>query len=210
MKKLIIYILLFSVTPYFVGCKSEAKKEVKTEEVEKKVKSTAAFSLQEASNKINWTAYKTTEKIGVKGQFKKVNITANGEGNTVREAINNAEFSIPLTSIFTSDTSRDYKIRKFFFGVMENTELLSGTLVLEDDVKGHALITMNGVSQKLPFVYSLVDKVFTFSTIMNINNWNAQKALTSLNEACKDLHKGTDGVSKTWNDVEIKITSTFK
>ncbi|HBI39919.1 MAG TPA: hypothetical protein DDY16_03095, partial [Tenacibaculum sp.] len=65
--------------------------------------------------------------------------------------INNASFSVPVSSIFTSDTSRDYKIKKFFFGVMDKTELLSGKLFLENDSIGYTDITMNGVTKKLPF-----------------------------------------------------------
>ncbi len=45
---------------------------------------------------------------------------------------------------------------------------------------------------------------------MNVNNWDAKNALTSLNNECKDLHKGTDGVSKTWEEVAINISSTFE
>ena len=40
------------------------------------------------------------------GQFKKVNITANGDGNTIKEAIHNTSFSIPVSSIFTKDIKK--------------------------------------------------------------------------------------------------------
>ncbi|MBA6156484.1 YceI family protein [Tenacibaculum sp. S7007] len=209
MKKVIYSLLVCFTVNAMVSCKSEAKKETPIKE-EVKVENKAAFSLTEADNQINWTAYKTTEKAPVKGQFKKVNITAGGEGDTAKEAINNAEFSIPISSIFTKDTSRDFKIKKFFFGIMDKTELLSGKLVIENDSLGYANLTMNGITNKLPFKYTINGKVFNFSGEMKISDWGADKALASLNEACKDLHKGADGVSKTWDDVAINITSTFK
>lgn len=191
----------------FISCKSE-KKENTTEKTVKK--SNAAYVLSDANHNINWTAYKTTDKVAVKGKFKKVNITAGGEGNTPKEAINNAEFSIPISSIFTSDSSRDFKIRKFFFGIMENTKFLSGKFMLENDSIGHVHLTMNGVNKKLPFKYSIVGKEFTMSTTMDVLNWNAQSSIDSLNAVCKDLHKGLDGVSKTWTEVALDISSTFK
>ncbi|MFE8423809.1 YceI family protein [Tenacibaculum sp. ZH5_bin.1] len=210
MKK-IIYSLVICFTAFqMTSCKSEAKKETKTTNKEIKVENKAAFVLQDADNVINWTAYKTTEKIPVNGEFKKVNITAGGEANTAKDAINNAEFSIPVISIFTKDTSRDFKIKKFFFGVMDKTELLSGKLVLENDSIGYANITMNGVSKKLPFNYTLNGKKFSLNATMKITDWQANKALESLNTACKDLHKGADGVSKTWDEVALNITSVFK
>lgn len=210
MKKIIRLAAVFIAISSIVSCKSEAKKEAPVKKEEVKAEKKAAFILQDADNKINWTAYKTTEKLPVNGQFKKVTITSNGEGNTLKEAINNAEFSIPVSSIFTKDTSRDFKIKKFFFGIMDKTELLSGKLVLENDSIGFSDITMNGVTKKLPFKYTISGKVFNLTGSLKITDWNAQKALTSLNEACKDLHKGTDGVSKTWDEVAINITSTFK
>lgn len=209
MKKIISSLLICATIGSLVSCKSEAKKETPAKP-EVKVEKKAAFVLQDADNLINWTAYKTTSKTPVNGQFKKVTITSNGEGNTVKEAINNAEFSIPVSSIFTKDSSRDFKIKKFFFAVMDKTELLSGKLVLENDSIGYSDLTMNGVTKKLPFKYSINGKNFSLIGVMKITDWKAEKALTSLNEACKDLHKGEDGVSKTWDEVAINITSTFK
>ena len=208
MKKLLYTLLISASIGSLVSCKSEAKKENTNQEV--KVEKKTAYILQDADNKINWTAYKTSEKKPVNGQFQKVNITSNGQGNTVKEAINNAEFSIPVSSVFTKDTSRDFKIKKFFFGIMDNTKLLSGKLILENDSIGYSDITMNGVTKRLPFNYTIDGKTFNLSGAMKITDWNAAKALASLNEACKDLHKGADGVSKTWDDVAINITSTFK
>ena len=208
MKKLVPFFIALCLVVSFTSCKSEAKKEKK--EVENPIAKIAPFSLKNADNTIDWTAYKTTDKVGVKGQFKKVNITKGGEGDSAKEAINNAEFSIPVSSIFTKDTSRDFKIKKFFFGIMENTSLLSGKFTVENDSIGSVALTMNGVTKDLPFAYTFTNKTFNLKATMNISNWNAAKALTSLNEACKDLHKGADGVTKTWDDVALNITTVFK
>lgn len=209
MKKLAFSLTVCLLALQMTSCKKEVKKETEQEEVTVEKKQ-AAFSLQNADNQINWTAFKTTDKVPVKGQFQKVTITAGGEGETAKDAINNAEFSVPVSSIFTFDTSRDFKIKKFFFGVMDSTELLSGKLVLENDSIGYTDLTMNGVTKKLPFNYSLDEKTFTMNASMKISDWQAEKALDSLNLACKDLHKGADGISKTWDDVAIQITSIFK
>ena len=209
MKKIIYSLFVLATLANFTSCKSESKKET-SEKEEIKLENNAAFSLQDADNEINFTAYKTSEKIPVGGSFKKVTITSNGDGTTAKEAINNAEFSIPVSSIFTKDSSRDFKIKKFFFGIMDKTELLSGKLILENDSIGYSDLTMNGVTKKLAFKYSINGNVFTLNGNLKITGWNADKALNSLNEACKDLHKGADGVSKTWDDVAINITSTFK
>ncbi|PWG06421.1 YceI family protein [Polaribacter aquimarinus] len=201
----VLTVLIFN----FSACKSEKKPNYSKEDKAKEKKSTAVFSLKNAKNEINFTAYKTTDKVPVGGQFKKVNINSGGEGNTIKEAINNTEFSIPVSSIFTKDTSRDFKIKKFFFAVMDNTKLLSGKLVIENDSLGYTNITMNGVSNKVPFSYTIQGKTFTMNATMDVTKWNAIEALNSLNTVCKDLHKGADGVSKTWAEVALNIKSTF-
>lgn len=209
MKKIIYSLVVLITISNLVSCKSEQKKETSVEKASKPAVK-QAFVLQDAENKINWTAYKTTEKVPVNGEFKKVTVTANGQGKTIKEAVNNAEFSIPVSSIFTNNSGRDFKIKKFFFGVMENTVLLSGKLIIENDSIGYADIKMNGLTKKLPFTYSINEKVFSLKGNLKITDWNASQALESLNEVCNDLHKGSDGVSKTWDEVAINITSTFK
>ena len=206
MRKLLFITLLLSISFQITSCKSEEKKKI----TKKKEVKTAAFSLKTAQNSIDWTAYKTTDKIAVKGEFKKVNITKNGEGSSAKEAIQNAEFAIPVSSIFSNLSDRDFKLRKFFFGVMDNTKLLSGKLTLSDDTTGTASITMNGVTADLPFTYTLIGKEFKLNATMNLENWNAQDAIKSLNAICKELHKAADGISKTWSEVEINITSVFQ
>lgn len=216
MKKISIISFLIIATAFnFSGCKSETKKEeskeTETETVTatEKPKSTAAFAIANAQNDIMFTAYKTTDKIGVAGWFQKVDVLSGGEGASVKEAIHNAEFSIPVSSLMTKDTSRDYKIRKFFFGVMENTQMLSGKLMITDDTTGVAQIKMNGITQDVPFKYTIVDKTFNMTSTIDVGNWKATAALASLNKVCELLHTGGDGVSKTWSEVALNITTTF-
>ncbi|NVJ89094.1 MAG: YceI family protein [Flavobacteriaceae bacterium] len=195
-------------TTIFLSCKSEAKKDDDKSKEEVK-KSTAAFSVANAKNDINFTAYKTTEKVAVGGEFTEINITSGGEGNTIKEAMNGAVFSIPINSLATKDTSRDYKIQKFFFGVMTNTKTLTGYLTIKDDTNGVAKLTMNNETKDVPFTYTIKGNTFNMQATIDINTWNAGAALASLNKICEVLHAGADGVSKTWSDVALNITSTF-
>ncbi|MDG2151902.1 MAG: YceI family protein [Polaribacter sp.] len=209
MKRVVVLSLLLVVVLSFSACKSEIKTDSKKEIKVEVKKSSAAFSLENAKNEINFIAYKTSEKIPVGGQFKKVNIISGGEGNTIKEAINNTEFSIPISSLFTKNSSRDYKIKKFFFGIMDNTKLLSGKLIIENDSVGYANIKMNGITEKVPFEFRIEANTFFLNGKMNVTKWNAVEALNSLNLVCKELHRGADGVSKTWSEVALNIVSTF-
>jgi len=81
MKKLVTLICVICLTFQITSCKKEAKKEKpkKPAVVEK----TFSHSLKKAENSINFIAYKTSEKVPVKGMFKKIEIIKAGEGNSV-------------------------------------------------------------------------------------------------------------------------------
>jgi len=202
--KNIVYLLFLSLG--IVACKSNKKEKI-TDEVNEI--NSAMFSVEKANNTVEWTAYKTTDKVAVKGTFKKIEVTANGSGESVKEAIQNMGFSIPVSSIFSGDDSRDFKLRKFFFAAMDQTVNLTGKLSIQTDSTGVASISMNGQSKDVDFKYSIKDKVFSMNTVIDVLDWNAAAAIESLNEACKDLHKGADGVSKTWSEVNLNVTSEF-
>jgi hypothetical protein len=203
MKKitLISALALLSITT--ISCKTDIKKE-ENDSTEK------LYSVEPRTTKISFTAYKTTEKIGVEGQFTKVNFNNIKKSITPREALNGTEFSIPISSLFTNNEDRDSKIMKLFFGVMDNTELLSGNIELASDTEGIATIKMNNITESFPVKYTLNGKMASFTGVLNVEDWNAQAALESLNIACFDLHKGADGISKTWSEVKIDIITYLK
>ncbi|MFD1293650.1 YceI family protein [Lutibacter holmesii] len=206
MKKLLFLSLFFVLTLTIVSCGND-KKEKKASE---KNTSEKTYSIEPKTTTINWTAYKTTDKVPVKGQFTKFTIENTKNGTTAIDALNGLKFSIPVSSIFTKDTIRDGKLKKFFFDKMLDTQEIKGTLHFLNETSGTADITMNGVSQELPITYVIDGQMVSIEGIMNLDNWKAQIALESLNAACLDLHKGADGISKTWSDVKIEVVTYLK
>jgi len=201
MKKFILLILVLTISLNTISCK---KKETKENKVEK------GFIVDTNKSEIHWTAYKTTDKVPVKGKFTKLNITKNSQGKTYAETLNGTEFSIPVSSIFSNNADRDYKLKTLFFGVMKNADLLSGTIHIDDATSGYVDFDMNGVVEKLAFEYKTTENSIQISSIMDTSSWQAQAAIASINNACLELHKGTDGVSKTWSDVSIDLSVYFK
>lgn len=182
------------------SCKQTKKEEEKTEET-----TTSTYSIVEDSTDVRFTAYKTTEKVPVGGTFQEVELTYTA-GETPLETLDGLEFSIPVSSLFTNDATntRDPKIIEFFFEKMAETQSIKGTFSLDADNSCTVQLSMNGVSTELPMEYEITDdNHVNFSGTMDLKQWDALEALASLNEACKILHTGADGVSKTWEDVAI-------
>lgn len=196
MKKSIVILIIVAFG--VVSCKQKAKK------VENN------YVIDAKTSTLKWTAYKTTDKVPVIGKFNEIIIENAQKGASVKEVVNGAKFKIPASSIFTDNEERDNKLKQFLFGVMNATVHITGTVELVEKNQGFVQITMNGITEKMPITYKITDQLVNISGVMNLDDWKAQSALESLNKACLDLHKGGDGISKTWNDVKLEAAIYVK
>jgi len=204
MKKLLVALsaglLLISVS-----CK---KKETKTTE-ETPAVATETYQVTAANSKVEWTGYKFTEKKGVSGVFKTINVLNSPKAGSAFEAFNGVDFTIPASSIFSKNEIRDTKLKTLFFGMMDNTELLSGSFITEGE-KIFLNLKMNNTSKKIPLTHTIVDRNVRLQGSLNILEFGAEKAFNSIHKACELLHTGADKVSKTWEEVAIDALVVLK
>jgi hypothetical protein len=88
-KLVFAFILFFSIS--LISCKTDVKKTI--------ISKDKVYSIVSETTKIGWTAYKTTDKVAVKGTFTKVDVEVKS-GSSAKEALNGLKFSIPVSSIF--------------------------------------------------------------------------------------------------------------
>ena len=188
---------------------SRSKKEEKTEVPVTTEVEAGALKIVSDSTKVSWTAYKTTEKIGVGGSFTEITLNDTKTGTSPEAILEGATFSIPVSSLFTDNDDRDSKLKEFFFGVLKNKELISGTLNFSE---GKCLLTikLNDVEKQIPVTHEFIDNRFSINSTIDLVDFGAEGAVASINKACYDLHKGADGVSKTWNEVAISGSVLFE
>lgn len=205
MKHLKFTVLAFLIL-FTTACKNDKNNENTAADI---TEATENYVIKPEATSVKWTAYKTTDKVAVGGEFTTVNFD-NKEGASPEEALNGLEFSIPIQSLFTKDEGRDAKIKASFFGAMLNTELISGKITYTNGNYA-ATLTMNGETNNLPLDVTITDERRVKMTgVMQLKDWNALEALASLNKICFDLHKGPDGVSKTWEDVAIEVNTYLR
>jgi polyisoprenoid-binding protein YceI len=164
---------------------------------------------------VDWIAYKTASKIGVSGTFDKVDYKSVAKnGKNFREILVGSSVSINSSSVNSKNTGRDVKLVKFFFKQMNSNIITAKITDIKADkkVKGKTRIgsvtldiTMNGVTKSVPMAYSFANGIFSAKGTIDIFDFSASKALSSINKACFDLHKG-----KTWNDVTIAFTTKIE
>ena len=72
-------------------------------------------------------------------------------------------------------------------------------------------MTLNKVSKDITLNYSTSGDVININGELNIiKDFSASKALRAINTVCEALHTGSDGVSKTWAEVNLYINSKLK
>ena len=141
------------------------------------------FKFDKESTTINWTAYKTTELIGVSGEFKEFTISGTDSAEAPLDVLKSASIEIPVSGIFSKNPGRDERIRNFFFGEMSETDALTGKVkTLNDDGTGVFELTMNGVTNDVPVEYSAKGSTFTFTSKLNLEDYQAKGAVDALNE----------------------------
>lgn len=180
-----------------------------TEETENAAVSDACmYSYIADSTDLRWTAYKFTEKTGVSGTFDNIAITGTQSADNIREVFKYAVFSIPIKSINSADPERDPKVIKHFFGTMKDTDKLEGKVVKLGENTADVAIKLNSVIDTLQFEMKIEGEHISLESVMELGNWNALPSVEKLNEICRDLHIGADGVSKLWPEVKLELSTT--
>ena len=203
MKNRIVFFSALTVALLMSSCTSEPK------EIEVvKPEPTCKYSYNAESTEFEWTAFKTTEKVGVAGSFNEIKVTSIEVDND-KDVIESIQFSMNTATVETNNEDRNGKVAKHFFETI-NTETIDGSIKsLGEDGKAIVEISMNDLTIEVEGDYELNVGIFTFETMIDLSLWNAISGVDALNEICKDLHTGEDGVSKLWSEVQLSLKTTL-
>ena len=152
-------------------------------EIVEKVTEEPADIIDVAASKIGFGAFKTTDKVEVKGWFKSFTIDGvNQEGSNWKEALSGAWVTIDVPSLETKVLSID-----------------SSLAVLEID--------FNGIKKPVDFNVSMSNDTLNLTSSIDVADFDATNAVAAINKACEALHKGADGVPKTWSEVNLYVST---
>lgn len=190
---------------------SSCKESSDTQEKEVPTSETVGcfYSYNKGTSNFEWTAFKTSDKVAVKGGFNDITIESES-GDDAKAVIESIRFSMNTSSVETNDESRNGKIAKHFFETINTTTITGKVKSLGANNKAVISVSMNDVDLDISGDYTLEEKVFTFKSSVDVSAWNALNGITALNKECNDLHTGPDGVSKLWSDVELSFSTTLK
>ncbi len=210
--KLLAFSFMFSMLLF--TCSSDKKTNAKSTTTSTAKQSTdCSYSAQKEGIKVNWTAFKTTKKVGVNGSFNNVDTETKPVANSITHLITGSTFKINTSSVNSKNEDRDKKLVSFFFGKFANmsiTGLFKNATGNNTSGKGTVNVTMNGIAKDIPYTYIATENEVKINTNIDTDLWNGQSAIASINKACEKLHTGEDGVSKTWKDVDVNVVIPFK
>jgi len=171
--------------------------------------------VQSGDMNVTWKAYKTLAKVGVGGAFTSVKYTPIAkEGANFRELLVGSTVSIDATQINTGNPVRDETLVKMFFKQLKSITIEGKIVAMKADnrVKGKPYtgqldveLSFNSKTLVIPMKYTYVKEHFSAEGTLDLFDFAAKDALTSINKSCYDLHKG-----KTWNDVSIGFATNIK
>ncbi len=176
---------------------------------------TCTYSYDSSATTIGFGGFKFTEKKEVKGGFLKFSIDNTKEDSIPFNIIEYATFKIDIEGLNTKDQARDFNIKSTFFAKMDSTSFITGRVkgLIKSETGADSInvqLTMNNIEKGVHLALNLKDQELTLTGAINLNDFKAQKALASLNKTCLDLHRGSDGKSVTWPEVNIYVSTTLK
>lgn len=198
------YLLYGCVFTALLSCNNAEKKSDNTSIPVEKVETSDTYKIKASDTKIDWTAYKFTERVGVSGTFDDFYVAPKTTTGTIDTILLNAKVSINAMSVNSGNDIRDPKLKESFFEVF-HTNLITGEILKTNQDEGVLELTMNNKTNEIPFKYTLKTDTIFMDTTIDLEKWDGEEAITSLNKVCYDLHKGTDGISKLWPDVKVTI-----
>jgi len=213
MRKLILPLAVFAAFT-ITSCGGEETKTSESNTDTEATEDICFYSYNEATGtQVRWTAFKTTAKKPVGGQFNQVNVTVGEKSTKITDILKTIKFNIPTSSTNTANEDRDTKIINSFFGAMDATDLIIGQVKNAEGNNESGTctfyLTLNNVEQEVILNYTLKDALLVLMGGIDLIDFSAENAVSSLNEVCGALHTGEDGVTKTWSVVELSIETTL-
>jgi len=171
---------------------------------------TCIHSIKPGSQKLTWTGYKYTEKAAVSGTFDKIIFTQKNEGaESMADLIDSIEFVIDTNSTNSGNAARDSTLKKTIFGYLKTPNTISGKFKNTTQLDTVSEISVNE-DMEIQLNLDAKDGKLVATGSLDLLNNDLKKSYDSVHLACKGLHTGDDGVSKTWTTVDLKVEADYE
>ena len=163
----------------------------------------AAFGYEATGVDVEFKAFKTPLKIGVKGGFDEVELHSK-KADTLKDMLLGTSVTIDTTSVNSKNPGRDKKLVQNFFKV-QGVDTIKAKIVKVDTKVLIVAVTMNGKTLDVPMKYEDEHHEIEAEGVIDLADFGMIPSLKAINKACYDKHQG-----KTWQDVELEFELEYK
>ena len=165
------------------------------------------------NTEVNWIGYKTNEKTAVSGSFSEFSSDRENQSfNSIDDLVDGLNFSISSLSSSSGDPIRDLNLKDYFFKYLTDNFKIEGTLGRPINDSIDVYFDVLEENNPIRFAYSTYlttskysNKIIQIKGKLNLVNQFNGEAFNSIHKQCFDLHKGSDGISKTWEEIDVDI-----
>jgi len=203
--KIIPHLLSLS---FLLSCNTAQEQNIKVEEKKNETvkPDTCIYSFSDSTIKLFWAGYKTTDKLKVLGSFQEITTNhADQKFSSIEDLVNGITFSINSNSSESGDPIRDANLRDYFFNYLTDNFQINGHISEYNDAFVTANIDVLGIDRQVKFSHSVANNVLKMRALISLEELGANIAYSSISDKCYELHKGPDGISKTWDEVNVLI-----
>ena len=196
----------------FISCGRNNNKEVQQEKIKTELDS---YQIDIENTKVIWNGYKTNDKVKVVGYFDEFSCDRQDqEFSSIEELVSGLKFSIKSSSSVSGDPIRDKNLQDHFFSYLTKDFVINGTLgqPINDSIDVDFIILGQTKTLRFGCQYNIVPDSPNSDYLIEIHGsidlesqFGGLQAFNAISKKCHDLHKGADGVSKTWRQVDVLI-----
>jgi hypothetical protein len=196
----------------FISCGRNNNKEVEQEKIKTELDS---YQFDIENTKVIWNGYKTNDKIKVVGYFNEFSCDREDqEFSSIEDLVTGLKFSVKSSSSSSGDPMRDKNLKDHFFKYLTDNFVINGTLgsPINDSIDVTFDVFGKTKQIRFAFIYNIIPSCPYFDQVIEIkgsinleSQFDALKAYNAISNKCYDLHKGADGISKTWKQVDVHV-----
>ncbi len=203
----------------FIACKKAENNSVQPESLSQnsvvEEDSPCKYQVKPEDVKVEWTAYKFTDKTPVLGTFNTYEIKGPSSAKDLTTLVKGLSIDIDASSIESNNAGRNATIREYFFQKFVPAFIIKGEVesFSGEESSGEIAfkINMNSVSHTIPMKYKIdSENNFSAEGKFTMNDFKLKEAYDSIHETCQALHTGEDGIAKTWEEIGLKVTAKYQ
>jgi len=204
------FIILFAIV--FFSCNNNNTQEAQQENI---ITEGGSYQFNIEHTQVIWNGYKTNDKIKVVGYFDEFSCDREDQKfSSIQDLVTGLKFSVKSSSSSSGDVMRDQNLKDHFFKYLTNDFVINGTLGSPINDSIDVTFDVFGKTKKirLAFLYNIIpgcpyyDHMLEIKGSINLESqFDALKAYNAISNQCYGLHKGADGISKTWKQVDVHV-----